>query len=100
MAERYSDTALEHFMNPRNIGAMDNPDGVGRIGDAIHAVLGGLHRRDTSEHRMSRTVAALDSFHIHSLMPCRCTGQAAVDLLKRQFGDRCLSHAKNGSLTL
>lgn len=34
MAERYTDTVLEHFMNPRNIGTIADPDGVGRIGDA------------------------------------------------------------------
>jgi len=26
---------MEHFRNPRNVGDMENPDGVGRVGDPI-----------------------------------------------------------------
>ncbi|HPF35855.1 MAG TPA: Fe-S cluster assembly protein NifU [Candidatus Krumholzibacteria bacterium] len=28
----YSDKVLEHFMNPRNVGDVENPDGVGEVG--------------------------------------------------------------------
>ncbi len=31
--ERYSDKVLEHFNNPKNVGVIENPDGVGEIGD-------------------------------------------------------------------
>lgn len=34
MTMRYSETVLEHFMNPRNMGQIAHADGVGRIGDA------------------------------------------------------------------
>ncbi len=30
---RYSDTVMDHFMNPRNVGEVDNPDGIGQIGN-------------------------------------------------------------------
>jgi len=29
----YNDKLLEHFLNPRNMGTIDNADGVGQIGD-------------------------------------------------------------------
>ena len=29
----YGETVLDHFMNPRNVGEMENPDGVGQIGN-------------------------------------------------------------------
>ncbi|XVE33962.1 Fe-S cluster assembly scaffold protein NifU [Wukongibacter baidiensis] len=30
----YSDKVMEHFMNPRNVGEIDNADGVGQVGNA------------------------------------------------------------------
>ncbi|MGD9504303.1 MAG: iron-sulfur cluster assembly scaffold protein, partial [Syntrophobacteraceae bacterium] len=29
----YSEKVLEHFMNPRNVGEVENPDGIGQIGN-------------------------------------------------------------------
>jgi nitrogen fixation protein NifU and related proteins len=31
----YSDKVMDHFTNPRNVGEMENPDGVGRVGNPI-----------------------------------------------------------------
>ena len=30
----YSKKVMDHFMNPRNVGEMDNPSGVGTVGNA------------------------------------------------------------------
>lgn len=31
----YSAKVMDHFMNPRNVGEMDNPDGVGQVGNPV-----------------------------------------------------------------
>ena len=31
----YSETVMDHFMNPRNVGEIENPDGVGEMGNPI-----------------------------------------------------------------
>ncbi len=31
----YSEKVMEHFMNPRNVGEIENPDGVGHVGNPV-----------------------------------------------------------------
>jgi nitrogen fixation NifU-like protein len=31
----YSDKVMDHFMHPRNVGVIENPDGVGRVGNPV-----------------------------------------------------------------
>jgi len=31
----YSQKVIEHFTHPRNVGKIDNPDGVGRVGNPV-----------------------------------------------------------------
>ena len=31
----YSERVMEHFRNPRNVGEIENPDGVGRVGNPV-----------------------------------------------------------------
>ena len=31
----YSEKVMEHFKNPKNVGSMENPDGVGQVGNPV-----------------------------------------------------------------
>ncbi|MFO8132677.1 MAG: Fe-S cluster assembly scaffold protein NifU [Thermoplasmatota archaeon] len=31
----YTDKVMEHFRNPRNMGELENPDGVGKVGNPV-----------------------------------------------------------------
>lgn len=31
----YSKTVMDHFMNPRNVGVIESPDGYGRVGNLV-----------------------------------------------------------------
>ena len=35
MAAPYSEKVMDHFLHPRNVGEIENPDGVGKVGNPV-----------------------------------------------------------------
>ncbi len=35
MSDNYTDKVLDYFRNPRNMGQMENPDGIGKVGNPV-----------------------------------------------------------------
>ena len=40
---QYSEKVMDHFKNPRNVGEMENPDGVGHVGNPVCGDIMELH---------------------------------------------------------
>jgi 7,8-dihydropterin-6-yl-methyl-4-(beta-D-ribofuranosyl)aminobenzene 5'-phosphate synthase len=55
----------------------------------IHAVIGGMHLLNANSQRMEATISELRNLGIERLMPCHCTGFAAVARLWNEFPGRC-----------
>ncbi|MFA6929389.1 MAG: MBL fold metallo-hydrolase [Lentisphaeria bacterium] len=51
----------------------------------IKAVIGGFHLCNASKERMQKTIAALQNMQIEQLIPCHCTGEAAMDTLIQEL---------------
>ena len=56
---------------------------------SIHTVIGGMHLRDASPERMDKTVCELRRLDVQRLLPCHCTGFAAMNRLWNEFPGRC-----------
>lgn len=55
----------------------------------IHSVIGGMHLLNAGAVRMDQTVAELRRFNIQRLIPCHCTGFAAMVRLWNEFPGKC-----------
>ena len=54
----------------------------------VHAVLGGFHLIEASAERVERTAGALAELGPDLIVPCHCTGDRAVESLRRVLGER------------
>jgi len=55
----------------------------------IHTVIGGMHLVGASPERLNRTVDELRRLNVQRLLPCHCTGSAAVARLWNEFPAKC-----------
>jgi len=56
---------------------------------SIHTVIGGMHLLNASPERMDKTVTELRRLDVRRLLPCHCTGFAAMARLWNEFPGRC-----------
>jgi 7,8-dihydropterin-6-yl-methyl-4-(beta-D-ribofuranosyl)aminobenzene 5'-phosphate synthase len=57
---------------------------------AICAVIGGLHLAEATGQRIDRVISALAALDVQCIVPCHCTGDRAIERLKKAFGHRVL----------
>ena len=54
--------------------------------ERVHGVIGGLHLLQASEDRLQQTLRFLDDCAPDLLVPCHCTGEAAIQRIFQEFG--------------
>ena len=51
----------------------------------FHAVIGGMHLLNASAERLEATIDALKRYQVGGIVPCHCTGEAPMQMLKDLF---------------
>lgn len=51
----------------------------------IWGIVGGLHLKNASEHRLEVTANVLCTYEPEFMVPCHCTGEAAIDYFKKNL---------------
>jgi nitrogen fixation NifU-like protein len=85
MAMIYSEKVMDHFIHPRNVGEMENPDGVGevgnaRCGDIMKVML-----------RVENGIVTDVKFKTFGCASAIATSSMATELIKGQSVDRALA---------
>jgi nitrogen fixation NifU-like protein len=90
----YSDKVMDHFNNPRNVGVIDDPDGVGEVGNPVCGdIMKITFKVDESEHLqdvMFQTLgcgAAIATSSIVTEMAKGMTLEEAAGISKQQVAD-------------
>lgn len=65
----------------------------------LHAVVGGFHLAEASEGRLARTMAELQELGPDLIVPCHCTGDAAVARLAETFAERVVPGSAGATYT-
>lgn len=83
----YSDKLKDHFLNPRNVGAIENPDGVGEIGnitcgDALRLTLKIDKNTDTISDAKFKTFGCASAIASSSVLTEMVKGKKLDDVLK------------------
>ncbi len=66
----------------------------------IYAVVGGSHLIDEDEKRISEIMNHLDTLNIERLYLCHCTGDLAVSMLKKRYGNRFILNHTGDSIEI
>ncbi len=53
----------------------------------IYMVIGGLHLNRASKSRLKKTIKAFNDFGVERIIPCHCTGEEAVKVMRKELGD-------------
>ncbi|MGV8174484.1 MAG: Fe-S cluster assembly scaffold protein NifU [Methanothrix sp.] len=89
----YSKKVMEHFMNPRNVGVIENPDGYGKVGNPVCGALMELFinvKEDKVEDIKFRTFGCGSAIAVSSMVTEMARGKPldeAVKITKKDVAD-------------
>lgn len=66
----------------------------------LRAVIGGFHLLNADQDRLANTVKDLQGFAPERIVPCHCTGDRAVDALKKAFGEKVMTGASGKTIEI
>ena len=91
----YSDTVMDHFMNPRNVGEIENADGVGEVGNPVcgdmmtfYIKVGENDRLVDVKFKTLGCGAAIDVSSMVSEMAMGKTREEALEITKERVAER------------
>jgi 7,8-dihydropterin-6-yl-methyl-4-(beta-D-ribofuranosyl)aminobenzene 5'-phosphate synthase len=53
--------------------------------EKIQTIIGGMHLLYATDERLNKTCQALEAWQVEQLIPCHCTGEEVIPLLKQRF---------------
>jgi 7,8-dihydropterin-6-yl-methyl-4-(beta-D-ribofuranosyl)aminobenzene 5'-phosphate synthase len=53
--------------------------------EKIQTIIGGMHLLYAKDERLNKTCQALEAWQVEQLIPCHCTGEEVIPLLKQRF---------------
>ena len=81
----YSEKVMEHFMNPRNVGEIENPDGVGEEGNPVCGDMMTFYikvKNDRLEDVKFKTFGCGAAIAVSSIVSEMATGKTLDEALK------------------
>ncbi len=77
----YSEKVMEHFMHPRNVGEIENPDGVGEVGNIVCGDLMKLYIK-VAQNKKGQDIIKDISFETFGCLAAIASSSMLTDLVK------------------
>ena len=93
----YSDKVMEHFRNPRNVGEIENPDGIGHVGNPVCGDIMDLYikvKDDTIIDAKFKTFGCGAAIATSSMVTEMVKGKSIAEALK--ISNRAVAEALGG----
>ena len=64
----------------------------------VRGIIGGLHLQNASKDRLRQTCMKLLEWHLDFIVPCHCTGKAAVSYMRQKLGKNIVQPGHTGTV--